>query len=160
MIGGFIGYVQFSCKKNNDLIGNPKGYVTKTSECKLKNTEVKKITAATESCIVYDYFETTHVMKLWHNDAAFNCGMTKVTCSVSLSNDTLTINEIEAANIANCDCLYDVELQIDNLKSGKYILYIKEPYVGNQQKLIFPVDLDKDPSGEYCVPRSYYPWGL
>lgn len=160
-MAGFFLIMQFSCRKSNDPAGNPNGYVTKFSDCKnAKNSYSDQHFSSLESCIVYDYFSSTNVLKLWHNDAAFNCGMTKVTCSVNLSNDTLTITEKEAANIADCDCLFDVEMQVDNLKSGKYFIYIKEPYVGNQQKLIFAVDLDKDPSGEYCVPRSNYPWGM
>ena len=157
---GLLILIQFSCKKNNDPVGNPKGFVTKTSECKLKSSELKNITAATESCIVYDYFETTNVLKIWHHDAAFNCGMTKVTSDVSVKNDTLFISETETAQPANCDCLYDIEIEVRELKSGKYTISIIEPYVGDQQKLIFSVDLDKDPSGTHCVPRSNYPWGI
>lgn len=160
LIAGLLVVLQLSCNKDDESL-NPKGWVTKTSECKnAKSTSGSESFSATESCIVYDYFETTHVMKLWHYDAAFNCGMTKVTSDISVKNDTLFITENETAQPANCDCLYDIELEVRELKSGKYVVSIIEPYVGNQQKLIFSVDLDKDPSGEYCVPRTNYPWGL
>lgn len=147
-----------ACEKNEDNL-KPKGWINKTSECKqFKNSESLQYTSFT-SCVVYDYFSTTNVMKLWHYDGAFNCGMTKVKISVELSNDTLYIEETEEMEPANCLCLFDNEMQIRDLKSGKYVLYFKEPYVGNQQKLIFSVDLDKKPSGEYCVERDQYPWG-
>lgn len=147
-----------ACEESEENL-KPKGWINKTSECKqFKKSESLQYTSF-KSCVVYDYFSTTNVMKLWHYDGAFNCGMTKVKISVKVSNDTLYITETEEAEIANCLCLFDNEMQIRDLKSGKYVISFSEPYVGDQQKLIFTVDLDKEPSGEYCVERDQYPWG-
>jgi hypothetical protein len=42
----------------------------------------------------------------------------------------------------------------------QYTIKFIEPYASEQLPLLFGIDLKENSSGEYCVVREGYPWGM
>jgi hypothetical protein len=57
---------------------------------------------------------------------------------------------------ADCECLYDLDIQVNDLPPGTYGIKLS----GSLGGLDVHVDLVAEPSGSYCEPRDRYPWGL
>lgn len=134
--------------------------LTDHSGCKvLKSASVDDVSGA-ESCISYSYNSSTGILSVTHNNAAFNCCPGELECDVIVVGDTLVIKEKEEAALCDCDCLYDLSIEVRNLDMESYIIKIVEPYCGDQQQLIFGIDLANKPTGSFCVKRNSYPWGL
>jgi hypothetical protein len=53
-----------------------------------------------------------------------------------------------------------MDIEITGIKAGEYFVKFIEPYCGDQKKLEFLIDLHQNSSGEYCVERDQYPWGI
>ncbi len=113
----------------------------------------------TISRITYYYNDTTKLLRLLHENAGFNCCPTDLYCKVNLQNDTLYIQELEYKAMCDCNCLYDLEIQISNLTAKKYYLKFIEPYIHNETELSFEVDLTHHKNGSFSVVRKNYPWG-
>jgi len=114
----------------------------------------------TQSCINWAYDNSTGVLSVKHINAGFNCCPDKLSCDVSLVGDTLVINEKEKSALCDCDCLFDLFIEVNHLEPQGYFIRIGEPYCGDQQKLIFRVDLVNEPTGTFCAARNWYPWGM
>ena len=67
------------------------------------------------------------------------------------------INYVEA--VINLQA-FNVNFKLFRKKMKDYIIKFDEPYCDDQDKLIFDIDFGKVSSGEYCVNRDTYPWGL
>lgn len=114
--------------------------------------------AQNQSCINYDY-DGDSVLEIIHYNSAFNCCPEEVLTSFHLSNDTIYIAEDDAKELCRCNCLFNVEMTIHNLKPGQYVLVIDEIYVEDKDQLmIFDIDLKKKPAGQFCKFRDFYPW--
>lgn len=113
-----------------------------------------------ESCIEYSYDSQNRILQLKHINAGFNCCPDSLYCKISLSNDTILIEEFEKNALCNCNCLYDLNIEIKGVELIEYYISIVEPYCGDQQKLMFEVDFNFSSSGKYCVNRNHYPWGF
>jgi hypothetical protein len=108
-------------------------------------------------CMVYNYDGGT--LSLQHYNAGFNCCPEQIVVDMWLVGDTIMIEEIEINGDCFCMCLFDLDMQMNYLEPGYYVIRVIEPYVDSSEvPLDFAVDLVAEPDGEYCVPRQFYPW--
>jgi hypothetical protein len=114
----------------------------------------------TQSCINWSFDVSSGTLSLAHVNAGFNCCPGTLSCSIKITGDTLVITESEEAPMCDCDCLFDLFIDISGLEKQSYIIRIIEPYCGDQQKLIFEADLATEPEGSFCASRNQYPWGM
>jgi hypothetical protein len=134
--------------------------LTDHSGCKgLKSAAANEI-PNTQSCISYTYDSSSGILSVTHINAGFNCCPGRLSCRVDIVGDTLVIAEKEESAMCDCDCLYDLFIDISNLGETSFIIKVVEPYCGDQQKLISGVDLMNEPSGLFCALRKQYPWGM
>ncbi len=161
----FISAVQFlltGCRNQdeNPDPGTISGKVTATSDCKnFLSGELKFAEADTFSCAHYLYNETAQVLTLNHINSGFNCCPDKISCEVSLNNDTIIITESEKKQDCLCNCLFDLDIEIQNVAQETYTVRFIEPYALDKPVLIFEMNLNENAEGEYCVVRKGYPWG-
>jgi hypothetical protein len=140
----------------------PSGKLTSASECKtFTGPALEAAMSATESCIEYSYDPAKQVLDLKHVNAGFNCCPGELSADISVEKNIITISEREREALCNCNCLYDLTIEIRNLMPGMYTIHMVEPYRHDADpELSFQVDLNAVPEGKSCVPRSYYPWGM
>jgi hypothetical protein len=135
--------------EDNHIIGNLVNY----SSCKEFFTNYQ----SSEDCIEYEY-DGENILLLTHINAAFNC-CPEIAVNISISNDTIQIEEIEISGSCNCVCLYDLNYEIKELKPGNYTIKVIESDIPlGEEMLEFKVDLSSATSGSYCVDRNQYPW--
>lgn len=77
----------------------------------------------------------------------------------TVKGDTIIIEEYEKNGICDCNCLFDLDIELQGVIAGKYQIKFIEPYAIGQQEILFEVDLTTNESGGYCVTRKKYPWG-
>jgi len=130
--------------------------VTGMSDCK----SMTKSGDANTSCVEYTYYSDDKKLVLKHINTAFNCCPESTSCEISMSGDTIIIEEFEAQSGCDCNCLYDLDIAVEGIKAKEYILKFVEPYRGSQDELIFDINIAQDTIGSYCVERTDYPWGL
>lgn len=146
-----------SCEMENQKIT---ATLVDHSECKgLKSASADEV-PNTQSCINYIYDNATGILSVKHINAGFNCCPGKLSCGVAIVSDTLVITEKEQSALCDCDCLFDLNVELSNMTVKEYVIKVVEPYCGDQQKLIFTVDLEKEPAGSFCATRKQYPWGM
>lgn len=138
------------------------GQLTSHSDCKnfLKSGSEMFNTADSFSCIHYTYNPSTNELILQHINAGFNCCPEKLYAQFFMIGNTIVIEEFEAAALCNCNCLFDLNMELKGIAPRKYQVKFVEPYCGNQERLTFIIDLAKDTYGSYCVTRKQYPWGI
>ena len=164
LLAGFVIFILFcACETNsrdNDLPGIS-GKITSHSACKgLKSACSLNLIPDSLSCINYAFETSTGKLTIEHINAAFNCCPDSLYCKVGFSGDTVVVQEFEKKAGCKCNCLYDLHIEISGLAAKKYPVRIIEPYCGEQQPLIFIMDLTKNTEGMVCVNRSLYPWGI
>lgn len=157
----FIGFI--SCEKGNDNTNqlDLSGKLIKNSTCKsdFKSGTSTINTPDTLSCIEYSYDNSSNKLTIKHINSGFNCCPDSLYCDVKLNSDTIIIKEFEAAALCKCNCLYDLNIELNGVTSKKYQVRFIEPYIGEQEQLIFEIDLTKDIDGSFCLIRKQYPWG-
>ena len=147
-----------ACNKSENLT-KLDGKVNSISDCKLqKSLRQTESDSLSYSCVQYSFSSSNNVLKLKHLNAVFNCCPKKINCDFNLKNDTIFITESETDGNCDCMCLYDIETEISGLKPDQYVIKFQEPYLGDQQVIVFLVDLTQQLSGEYCVERTNYPY--
>ena len=135
--------------------------LTGKSECKSnKSAGINQSVTNSQSCIEYSFDQATQKLTLKHINAGFNCCPESISCTVTFKNDSIIIQESEKSPRCNCDCLYDLDMEVDGVEAGKYQIHIIESYIGSQDKLSFELDLGKQKQGTWCVTRNGYPWGI
>lgn len=112
------------------------------------------------SRVDYSYDDETRRLTLKHINAGFNCCPDSLYCEIELKGDTIMIEEFEEAALCNCNCVYDLEIEVDSVEMKKYQVKFVEPYAGEQDKLVFGIDLAAAANGSYSVIRKSYPWGM
>ncbi|HAQ17803.1 MAG TPA: hypothetical protein DCR40_01065 [Prolixibacteraceae bacterium] len=133
------------------LMGNP--------QCNgLKSAGTTVRTPPSQSCIEYAYDRDNRKLILKHLNAGFNCCPESLWCTVTFRNDTIIIQEFEKHLGCKCNCLYDLDMEVEGLEPGKYHLRLIEPYLGTQQALVGLLDLRSQKQGSFCASRSIYPW--
>jgi hypothetical protein len=100
------------------------------------------------------------VLTINHINAGFNCCPGNISCTNIINNDTIVISEKEESALCDCNCLFDLEIEISGLENKKYFLKFEEPYLHNQDELFFELNLSNQTNGTHCVERLQYPWGL
>jgi hypothetical protein len=162
-IAFFLLFTLCSCKQESE---NPKGlnlsvnFLTNNPECNhLKSAGIITSTPNSQSCIEYSFDQSTKKLLIKHINAGFNCCPESLWCTVTYRNDSIVIQEFEKHMGCKCNCLYDLEMEVEGVESGNYQLRVIEPYLGTQKPLIFALDLRTQKKGSFCVHRSIYPWG-
>ena len=135
--------------------------LTGQTDCKSnKSAEINQTVTNSQSCIEYSFDQGAKKLSLKHINAGFNCCPGKISFLVSYRNDTIIIQELEEKSLCNCNCIFDLDMVVNGVESGKYQLRVIEPYAENQAKLSFELDLQNRKQGSWCVTRTQYPWGL
>lgn len=129
------------------------------SACKSSKSAFMPVTADTLSCVAYAFDVSTNRLFLQHINAGFNCCPDSLFCEVTIRNDTIVVQEFETKQQCNCDCLYDLDMEIEGVKPQEYMIRFIEPYCGSQEQIIFGADFSDQKEGVYCVTRKQYPWG-
>jgi hypothetical protein len=152
------------CEKESSSGNLPlfSGQIVNHSECKYdtKSTSSLSETPDSLSCVEYSFNNDNHKLTLKHINAGFNCCPGNLKLNPTLINDTIIIEESESEPACNCDCIFDLDIEIEGVAAQKYQLLFIEPYVGEQEKLNFEIDLSQRARGSFCVTRKQYPWGL
>jgi hypothetical protein len=159
----FATVLMFSCEKDNN---NTKqltitGTYLSHSKCKsgLKSAIETIETPDTLSCIEYSFNESTNKLSIKHVNAGFNCCPDTMFCLISVKQDTILIQEKEQGGMCNCDCLYDLNMELSSVTAKKYQVKVIEPYIDDQQEIQFEIDLVNNKDNSYCTTRKQYPWG-
>jgi hypothetical protein len=157
----FIGLI-ISCEENNNKQLDFVGKLISNSTCKndLKSTTENLNTPDSLSCVDYTYDDVNNKLTIKHINAGFNCCPDSLYCDISLSNDMIIIEEYEKTHQCDCNCLYDLDIEINGVDLKIYQVKLIEPYSGEQAEITFEIDLVKDKEGSYCVTRKQYPWGM
>jgi hypothetical protein len=159
-----IAFSVSNCEKNKENTNQLTftGKLISNSPCKsgLKSTGLATGTPDSLSCIEYSFNGSENILSVKHINAGFNCCPDSLYCKVSLSSDTIIIQEFEKHPSCKCDCLFDLDIQITGVVAKKYQVKFIEPYSGEQDEINFGMDLTLDKEGSYCVSRKQYPWGM
>jgi hypothetical protein len=157
-----LGILAVRCDNQSTGPMSLSGKMVNYSECKSgsKSTFIDSDAPDSISCIEYSFDEVNNELAVLHVNAGFNCCPGSLFCTISLIGDTILIRECESAAQCNCNCLYDLEIAITGVEKRKYQVKVIEPYAGDQEKIRFGIDLEKDVEGSFCVIRKQYPWGL
>ncbi len=159
-----IGLMIISCEKKdaNDMQLIITGQLISNSSCKngLKSGSQIAETPDSLSCVEYSFNKENSKLTLKHVNAGFNCCPDSLYCRIELKGDTIQIQEFEKQKLCKCNCLYDLDIELNGVEMKKYQIKFIEPYVAEQKNLIFEIDLIKDTNGIYCVTRKLYPWGI
>jgi hypothetical protein len=148
-------FVGFACDRQ--AIKTQDGKLITHSLCKYDKS---LIFDTDESCAQYSYNESTETLYLKHINTAFNCCPEKLYCNITIGNDTIYLEELERKQECECNCLYDMEVEVYGVKEQSYVVKYIEPYLYQEDELIFDINLAECDTGSYCVQRLNYPWGL
>lgn len=159
-----IGLIILSCEKEyeNSKQLELTGELVYNTSCKngLKSSSYETTTPDTLSCVEYTFDSTNNKLTLKHINAGFNCCPDSLYVKISSNGDTIIIQEYEANAQCDCNCLYDLEIELNDVKAKKYQIRFIEPYATDQQELLFGADLINNKMGKFCVTRKQYPWGV
>jgi hypothetical protein len=147
-----------SCSSNsNNPSDNPSGEIVKYSDCK---SNIQDSISNSKDCIEYQYDGKSY-LKFTHINAGFNCCPGKITANIEIDSNAILVKENEQAAGCYCNCLYDIDYEINNLAPGMYHIVIVEPYKQSDEPLLeFDMDLIGHPTGSFCVDRWHYPWAV
>ena len=151
-----------SCNNDDDThpSDDANGILTGFTTCKSeKNFYATDSIENNQSCVEYSF--ENDILFLKHVNAGFNCCPGILSADFIIDNSIITISESEEAPLCNCNCLYDLEMEISGLISGIYTIKFVEPYWSDSVGSInFVINLNDSLSGSYCVARNNYPWGI
>lgn len=142
-------------KKQISLSGN----LVSHSDCKSSQSNTFMMTPDSLSCAEYSWDVLTNKLAIKHKNAGFNCCPDTIYCQIALNQDTIVIQEIESNAACECECLFDLDIEIEEVGARKFQIKFIEPLCGDQEQLIFEIDLATQTEGSYCVRRDHYPWG-
>ena len=146
-------------KSTEPTIENPSGVLISASDCKnLAGAKLVDQVQPDQDCMEYSYENNT--LLLTHVNAGFNC-CTDPAADITIEGNVMTITESESGEYCDCLCLVDLGLKITDLPPGEYTIKVVEMYLEDGDQLMeFTVDLTESPSGDFCVQRTHYPWGV
>ncbi|MBN2521786.1 MAG: hypothetical protein JXB24_00850 [Bacteroidales bacterium] len=135
------------------------GRLISNTGCKsFESDNVKNNIPGTVSCINYVLDPTTGELLVKHVNAGFNCCPDSLYCIISVDGDTIVIEEFEKDGLCDCLCLFDLDIKLEGVIPKEYYMKVIEPYVEDEEKLYFDLDLSDSLEGTYCVTRVQYPW--
>lgn len=135
------------------------GEVTYSSNCKSFNKHTNE-TSNDESCVEFTFNENEMSVELVHINAGFNCCPGDIFVEISQTGDSIIISEHSTESLCDCNCLYDVNIKLENIKAETYQVVFIEPMVPDDESISFTMDLSQHSNGSYCVSRTDYPWGI
>lgn len=149
----------FGCKETVDPLDQNKltaSVINESPTCKNSNSLALKMIDVldTFSCIEYSYDVNNKQLLLKHINAGFNCCSSRFKSGLLLEGDTIIVEEYEEGEVCDCECLYDLDIVIENVSLQRYYFKI------NDDSLNFELDLKRESSGSYCVTKKEYPWGM
>lgn len=151
-----------ACRNNSEII-DPQGVLIEYSGCKepvslSSGYADSPMNQETGDCLVYSY-DGENTLKLTHMNAGFNCCPGRITASIDISGNLISIYEEEQEQACLCLCLYDLEYEIIGLKPGEYIVRLFGPHV-NENNGVWDISLElfTPTQGTQCIDRGYYPW--
>ena len=148
----------FGCQHNNDVANVISSRILNKPACKQFTKSGEYKITEIMSAVEYSFDMKTGILYVKHINAGFNCAPEVIYCYVQQSDKSLIFTEREKSQGVKCQCLYDLEIEVKGVKADKYRIEFVEPHIGNQEKLIFYVDLIAAPTGKYIVSRTEYPW--
>ena len=158
---GVLIFLSYSCEENKINNNDITGKLIRNTDCKtFKSASIGSEVSDTLSCINYTFDTSVNKLILKHVNAGFNCCPESLYCAVSLSNDTIIIQEFEKESLCDCNCLYDLDIELNGVQAKRYYIKIIEPYAIGQEELDFELDLEHSNEGSHCVTRKHYPWGF
>jgi hypothetical protein len=153
-----------SCKEN--VVApetQPTGILTNYEGCKTFATSSSlELTtpSQTEECLEYEY-DGESLLTLRHINAGFNCCPGKIDATISVTENMIVIEDREDEQGCFCQCLFDLRYEILDLTPGEYTIFVSGPYIEDtDERLLFNVQLFGPSSGNFCVNRTHYPWGV
>jgi hypothetical protein len=158
-----LSLLVFACEHDNinKELSGLSGKLISHSTCKsIKSAGLDAETPTNQSCVEYSFDASNSRLSLKHINAGFNCCPDSIYCHVSLSHDTIIISESEESSLCNCNCLFDLEIEVSGVEAQEYQIKFIEPYAADQEKMAFGLNLLMDHAGSYCVTRTQYPWGI
>ena len=141
--------------------GPPEGQLGWSSNCKAYGvkSDIDPV-PDTLDCINYVYNSENGGLRLDHINGALNCCPVKV-ADVEIVGNEIIVTEIDSVLDGGCECLclFDFTYYLSNIQPGTYTIRIIEPYRRPpDEELTFTVQLVAHAEGQYCVPRTWYPW--
>jgi len=156
-----IAILVFCCENEENRQSDLSGMLVNHTGCKNKKSAgMTTGTPDTLSCIEYSYISSDSTLFIKHINAGFNCCPEKLYCNISLAHDTILVREFEKSALCDCDCLYDLEIEIYGAEVRNYVIIVIEPYCRDHAQLIFSIDLKQETEGTFCVSRTKYPWDV
>lgn len=139
-----------------------KGEIINITGCNYESKSLvsSEVISDSMSCVEYSYNSIDNRLILRHINSGFNCCPDSLYIQASLKGDTIIVREFEAKALCRCNCLYDLEIEIEGVYAKKYKVRFIEPYADKQSELIFETDLAENNEGTFCVVRKQYPWGI
>lgn len=154
----FMVFLNIACDKEAE--NQPlefSGKLISHTDCKhLKSSNFEN----NQSCVEYIFDKQNNKLSITHINTGFNCCPDSLWCTISKTENKIIIEEFEASLGCKCNCLYDFEIELEGIEQEKYTIQFIEPYCGEQEELIFEVDLSENITGSFCVTRIIYPWGI
>lgn len=166
LVFSLIALTILSCEKENANNKSKQlvltGELINNTTCKngLKSLLHEANTPDSLSCVEYVFDKANNKLTFKHINAGFNCCPESLYVQTSLNDNTITIQEHEANALCDCNCLYDLDIELNGVEAKKYWIIFIEPYAADQQEISFEVDLNNSNEGEFCVTRKQYPWGV
>lgn len=158
----FIGLIVVRCNDGGETIepnAHPfSGQLKTHSAC--KNEADMLGLPDTLSCVAYAFDSLNGTLFLTHLNAGFNCCPDRLFIESSLDEEVITIVEHEASALCDCNCLYDLEIELQGIEAKTYRIQVIEPYAAAQEAITFLIDLSQTDEGDFCVIRKAYPWGV
>lgn len=130
---------------------HPGNIVTGNSGCKDNALGAAAISGGQTyiESVHYSYEGTTLFLK--HINTSFNCCPEHITATTTVTTGMITIEEREDSSNCDCICLYDLNMQIDNVEAGQYGVRISKPQIPAFPAIEFTMDLHTQPSGTYDI---------
>jgi len=153
-----------SCESNTQSKTEVFGELKSFSNCKLLNkiTGLSKIVETlpdTLTGIEYHY-DGKSKLTLTHINAGFNCCPGDLFTEIIEDNNEILIEECETSSMCDCNCLYDLTIEITDISPGNYSFTFIEPYLNEDNEIIsFVLGLNDEDSGIITFFRKGYPWG-
>lgn len=160
IIGLFLLIVLTACTddSNSPDIDNITSKIISFSDCK-EFHPVKDTVTAGFTCAENNW-DGTGTLMITRENAAFNCAIQRMNVGVTLRDSMIFIDETGVIGYADCECLYDYQIKINNLKLGTYyVKVIENAYLGNDSPLSYKLTLgDTNYLSSACCDRTHYPW--
>jgi len=154
-----IALLYSSCEQQSSNMSDPILSVNSDSACKQWTFKADAQPGPDQSCIRWSY-DDNGTLTITHINAGFNCCPEKLLASFEINDNNIYITEDDSLALCHCNCLYDLEMVLQNIAPDNYILHISEPLVADSsEQFRIELDLKHHAQGEFFIDRTFYPWG-